>query len=97
MAKFISLNSSAAALNAGELLVSSEAIVFVAQTAATTTLIYLDGSAAANDLITITHTTTGTDPSMREAINYALTANPGGVKAKVQLPAGITISVIAIS
>ena len=97
MAKFISLNSSAAALNAGELLVSSEAVVFVAQTAATTTAIYLDGSAAANDLITITHTSTGTDPTMREAVNYALTANPGGVKAKVQLPAGITISVIAIS
>ena len=97
MAKFIALDSSAAALDAGEFLVSAEAIVYVAQTANVTTKIYLDGAAAANDLITITHTSTGTDPSMREAINYALTANPGGVKAKVSLPSGITISAIVLS
>jgi hypothetical protein len=97
MAKFISLDSSAAALDAGEFLVSAEAIVYVDQTANVTTKIYLDGAAAANDLITITHTSTGTDPSMREAVNYALTANPGGVKAKVSLPSGITISAIVLS
>ena len=28
---------------------------------------------------------------MRDAVNYALTANPGGVKAKVQNPSGITV------
>ena len=44
------------------------------------------------DECTITHTSTGTTPSVRDAINYALTANPGGVKAKVQLPTGITVS-----
>jgi hypothetical protein len=32
-----------------------------------------------------------------DAINYALTANPGGVKAKVQLPSGITVSNIVWS
>ena len=34
----------------------------------------------------ITHLGTGSTPSVRDAINYALTANPGGVKAKVSLP-----------
>jgi len=33
-----------------------------------------------------------TTPSVRDAINYALTANPGGVKAKVKLPSGIEVS-----
>jgi len=97
MAKFISLDSSAANLAEGEFLVSAEAIVYVDQTANVTTKIYLDGAAAANDLITITHTSTGTSPTMREAVNYALTANPGGVKAKVQNPSGISISGIAIA
>ena len=49
------------------------------------------------DECTITHLTTGTIPSVRDAINYALTANPGGVKAKVALPSGIKVSAIVFS
>ena len=49
------------------------------------------------DEVTLTHTSVGTTPSVRDAINYALTANPGGVKAKVQLPSGITVSNIVWS
>ena len=44
------------------------------------------------DECTVTHASTGTVPSVRDAIIYALTANPGGVNAKVHLPAGITVS-----
>ena len=96
MAKFIAFNSSAAGLDSGELLVSAESVVFVEAGSATTTKLYVQGPAAA-DLITVTHTSTGTNPSMRDAVNYALTANPGGVKAKVQNPSGISISAIVVS
>jgi len=34
---------------------------------------------------------------VRDAVNSALTANPGGVKAKVQLPTGITVSGVVIA
>ena len=97
MAKFISLSSSAAGLDSGEHLVNVDDIIYVDQTQATTTLIYLNSGAVGADLITLTHTSTGTDPSVRDKINYALTANPGGVKAKVQLASGISISGIVIS
>ena len=53
---------------------------------ATTTVVEYEGKAA-----TITHLTVAT-PSVRDAVNYALTANPGGVKAKVKLPSGIEVS-----
>ena len=96
MAKFISLSSSAAGLDSGEHLVSAEDIIYVKAGSATTTLLYVNGPAAC-DLITVTHTSTGTVPSVRDKINYALTANPGGVKAKVQLASGISISGIVIS
>ncbi len=96
MAKFISLNSSASGLDGGEHLVSAEDIIYVKAGSATTTLLYVNGPTA-GDLITVTHTSTGTVPSVRDKINYALTANPGGVKAKVQLPSGISISGIAIA
>jgi hypothetical protein len=34
---------------------------------------------------------------VRDAVIYALTANPGGIKAKVKLPSGITVSAVAFS
>ena len=34
---------------------------------------------------------------LRENINYALTANPGGVLAKVKIPAGLTVTAIALA
>ena len=95
MAKFISVYSSGAGLAGGDILISGDAMGCVAATA-TTTLIYLKGGAGA-DLCTITHDTVVATPSVRDAVAYALSANPGGVKAKVALPAGITVTGIAFS
>ena len=96
MAKFISIHSSGAGLAGGDILVSADLITGVDAALATSTVIYLAGGAA-GDVATITHTSTGTKPSVRDAISYALTANPGGVKAKVKLPDGITVSDVVFS
>ena len=97
MAKYISLDSSASGLDSGDLIINAENIVYVEADSATSTKIFLNAGPTGADLITVTHTSTGTTPSMRDAVNYALTANPGGVKAKVQNPSGISISGIAIA
>ena len=96
MAKFISIHSSGAGLAGGDILVNADLSTGVVAASGTSTVIYLAGGAA-GDLATITHTSTGTVPSVRDAINAALTANPGGVKARVQLPTGISVSQIAIA
>ena len=95
MAKFISIHSSGAGLNGGDVLIGVDGIVGVDAASGTSTVIKLDGGVI--DECTITHGSTGTTPSVRDAINYALTANPGGVKAKVKLPSGITVSDIVWS
>ena len=97
MAKYISLDSGAAGLDSGDLIINAENIMYVEADSATSTKIFLNAGPTGADLITVTHSSTGTDPSVRDAINYALTGNPGGVKAKVQNPSGITISGIAIA
>lgn len=97
MASFISIKSSAAGLAGGEFLFNVDQIIFVEATGATTTTIALSTLAAGEDVVTITHGTVGTTPSVRDAINAALTANPGGVKARVNLPAGIAVTGIAIA
>ena len=97
MASFISIKSSAAGLAGGEFLFNVDQIIFVEAASATTTTISLSTLAAAEDVVTITHGTVGTTPSVRDAINAALTANPGGVKARVNLPAGIAVTGIAIA
>jgi spore maturation protein SpmB len=96
MAKFIAIKSSASGLGGGDYLFNVDQIITVEAASATTTTILLTSSQAAEDVVTITHGSVGT-PSVRDAINAALTANPGGVKAKVNLPAGITVSGIAIA
>ena len=96
MAKFISIHSSGAGLAGGDILVNADLSTGVVANSATETLVYLAGGAA-GDLVTITHTSTGTVPSVRDAIIYALTANPGGIKAKVTLPTGITVSAVVFS
>ena len=96
MAKFISINSSGAGIAGGDILVGVDLITGVVQATATTVIIYLAGGAA-GDLCTISHDTVGTMPSVRDAVNYALTANPGGVKARVQLPTGITVTGVVFS
>jgi hypothetical protein len=97
MAKFIAIKSSASGLAGGDYLFNVDQIITVEAVNGTTTTILLTSSQAAEDVATITHADVGTTPSVRDAINAALTANPGGVKARVQLPAGITVSGIAIA
>ena len=97
MAKFIAIKSSATGLGSGDYLFNVDQIITVEAASATTTTILLTSSQAAEDLVTVTHTSVGTTPSVRDAINAALTANPGGIKAKVQLPTGITVSAVAIA
>jgi len=97
MAKFIAIKSSAAALGGGDYLFNVDQIITVEAASATTTTILLTSSQSTEDVATITHTSVGTVPSVRDAINAALTANPGGVKARVQLPTGISVSAIAIA
>ncbi len=96
MAKFISIHSSGAGLNGGDVLIGVNDILGVDAASATSTIIKLAGGGVLDEC-TITHTSVGTVPSVRDAINYALTANPGGVKAKVKLPSGITVSDIVWS
>ena len=95
MAKFISIYSSGSGLDGGDILVGVHSIVGVDAASGTSTVIKMNGGVL--DECTITHTDTVTTPSVRDAINYALTANPGGVKAKVALPSGITVSDIVFS
>jgi hypothetical protein len=92
MARFITIVSSGAGLAGGNVLISVDDILTVkAATATTTTII------GAATVTTVTHTSVGTVPSVRNAINNALTANPGGVNAKVALPTGITVSTIVVA
>jgi hypothetical protein len=95
MAKFISIHSSGSGLAGGDILINADNVNSVIAASGTTTVLKLNGPAL--DEATVTHTSVGTVPSVRDAINYALTANPGGVKAKVQLPAGITVSSVALA
>ena len=92
MAKFIEVYSSGSGLDGGNILLGVEGIIGVTAASATTTAVKYDGRVA-----TITHDSVGTTPSVKDAINAALTANPGGVKAKVQLPSGITVTRIQVA
>jgi hypothetical protein len=97
MAKFIAIKSSASGLGGGDFLFNVDQIITVEAASATTTTILLTSSQATEDVVTLTHTDVGTTPSVRDSINAALTANPGGVKAKVNLPSGVTVSGVAIA
>ena len=90
MASFISIHSSGAGLDGGDILIGVSSVLGVDAASATSTVIKMNGGVL--DECTVTHASTGTMPSVRDAIIYALTANPGGVNAKVHLPAGITVS-----
>ncbi len=92
MAKFIEVYSSGADLDGGNILLGVEGIISVDAASATTTTVTYDGK-----VVTITHDSVGTTPSVKDAVNAALTANPGGVKAKVHLPSGITVTEITIA
>jgi|VirMetMinimDraft_7_1064189.scaffolds.fasta_scaffold02123_10 hypothetical protein len=90
MAKFIAIKKDGGGtLNDGDQLFAVEGIVTVEAVNSTSTAIKYDGGLTA----TITYNDDFLfQPRVRDAINAALTANPGGVKARVQLPDGITVS-----
>ena len=87
MARFLEIPSFGAGLQGGSFLIGADQVMTVIQSTATSTLIHVDGGVGA-DLITLAHNSTGTSPQVRDAINYALSANPGGVKAIVRF--GVT-------
>ena len=97
MAKFIEIKSSGSGLAGGNILINADEVLLVAAASTTTTTLTMSSASTAGDVITVTHGSVGTTPSVRDAINAALTANPGGVKARVQLPTGITVSAVAIA
>jgi hypothetical protein len=79
----------------GEHLINVDQIVEVSQTSATNVTILLESAIVAADTIVITPSTTQTGAVVaptntagalyRDALNYSLTANPGGVKSKCVL------------
>lgn len=96
MAKFLSFEvvGNAAAVENGEYIVNQDAVILVKQTAVQTVQVFLTNTAAAQDKLDITLSTSTssqvnpvfTSNKAAQAFNYALSANPGGVKAKVFLP-----------
>jgi hypothetical protein len=100
MAKFITIPSTATGFatatvpNGGPIQLNIDYIFDVKQTATTTTVIYFDNRLAAGQkTLTLTHTaTTGTLPTMSNAIYEALNANPGGNIVAVPMPTGITVT-----
>jgi hypothetical protein len=97
MAKFLSINVTAAGLNGGPRLINADQIVTVTQASATTTTIFLapvGGSAV--DVLTLTHTSTGTVPSIKDAVNAAITAVPGGQTVAVDFPSGVVCTAVAL-
>jgi hypothetical protein len=95
MAKFLSIYVKNTGLTSGVRLINADQITTVAQTAATTTVITL-GLPGVGE-VALTHTSTGTTPSVRDAINAALTAVPGGQVVAVDLPEGISCTAIALA
>jgi len=94
MAKFISVEVSGNASNFlnGAHLIPADQIVSVEQTAAQTLIVHLDTPKSNYDEITLTFSTVNdsagavnpvfaTGAPLRDAFNYSLTGNPGGVKA----------------
>ena len=85
----------ASAFQDGEHLINVDQIVEVAQTTAANVTILLESAIVAADTIVITPSTTQTGAVVaptntagalyRDALNYSLTANPGGVKSKCVL------------
>lgn len=98
MAKFLSIYVTNTGLTAGERLINADQIVTVTQTAATTTTIQMAPTAStSSDVFTLTHTSTGTTPSVKDAVNAAITAVPGGQTVKVELPANVVCTAIALA
>jgi hypothetical protein len=99
MAKFISINvtPTTPGLTSGIRLINADQISTVTQTAGNTTVISLGNSNAAVDVFTLTHTDTGTTPSVKDAINAALTAVPGGQTVAVSLPINVVCTAATLA
>ena len=99
MAKFISINvtTETPGLTSGIRLINADQITTVAQTAATTTVITLAQAGTSFDQVTLTHTDTGTTPSVKDAINAAISAVPGGQTVAVSFPINVVCTAIALA
>jgi hypothetical protein len=90
MAKFIELTvTSGTAYIAGKKLLGVEGISTAVASAANTIKVFYGTTSH----VAIT-TTTSKSKEVLDLINAAITANPGGVKAKVLLPSGVEITAI---
>ena len=97
MAKFISIKSVGAGIAGGDILLSGDSCATVS-ISSTTVIHYHFLAGTTGDVAAITYTGGATEGvKLRDAINYALTANPGGILAKVKIPAGATVTGIAVS
>jgi len=92
MAKFISIKT-----DGGDVLLNGDACATVS-IASATVIHYHFLAGTTGDVAAITYTG-GAAPGvlLRDAINYALTANPGGIVAKVKVPSSVTVSGIVVS
>ena len=102
MAKFIKFTVTSASANIldGSHLVNVNEIMTVDQTDTTSTIIYLANWLAAGTGqidITTTPASAANKAPIKDAVNSAMTANPGGVVASVNLPSGTTITGFAIT
>lgn len=97
MAKFLSIYVTNTGLTAGERLINADQITTVTQVEAQATVITLAQAGTNFHQITLSHTSTGTTPSVRDAINDAITAVPGGQTVAVSLPVGIVCDGIAFT
>ncbi len=94
MAKFIEITvTSGTAHLAGKKLINVEDVAFGNCSAANTVKLFL-GTGAKHIALT---TTAARAIDVLNAINSSMTANPGGVKAKVQLPTGVQITAVAVA
>tara|TARA_R100001460_G_scaffold97902_1_gene140590 strand:- start:1130 stop:1438 length:309 start_codon:yes stop_codon:yes gene_type:complete len=101
MARFISISvvGGADAFEDGQHLINTDSVITVTSgdeagsNEGTKTTIHTDSPVL--NTIVLTHGTE-TTPSVRDAINSALTANPGGVKSTVGLPSGIAVTDFAV-
>ena len=95
MAKFISIQKVGVGIAGGETLLSGDLCSGVSIASATRINYHFNQKEALAD-ITYTGGAAG-GVLLRDAINYCLTANPGGVLAKVKMPAGVTVTSVVIA
>jgi len=92
MAKFISIKT-----DGGDVLLNGDGCATVSISSGTV-IHYHFLAGTTGDVAAITYTGgAALGVLLRDAINYALTANPGGIVAKVKVPSGLAVSGIVVS